>query len=36
MLTQYFAIFAGKSNNIYEMSKDHHQKLFHDNVIKTY
>ena len=29
-------VFADKTNNIYEMSKDHHQKLLHDNVTKTY
>ena len=29
-------VFAEKINNIYEMSKGHHQKLLHDNVTKTY
>ena len=29
-------VFADKTNNIYEMSKDHHQKLLLVNVIKTY
>ena len=29
-------VFADKTNNIYKMSKDHHQKLLHDNVTKTY
>ena len=29
-------VFAGKTNNIYEMSKEHHKKLLHDNVTKTY
>ena len=29
-------VFADKPSNIYEMSKDHHQKLLHDNVTKTY
>ena len=29
-------VFDGKINNIYEMSKDHHQKLLHDNITKTY
>ena len=29
--------FADKTNNIYEMSKDHHHhKLLHDNITKTY
>ena len=31
-----FFVFAGKTNNIYETSKDHYKKLLHDNVIKTY
>ena len=29
-------VFADKTNNIYEMSKDHHKKRLHDNVTKTY
>ena len=29
-------VFAYKTNNIYEMSKDHHKKRLHDNVTKTY
>ena len=29
-------VFANKTNNIYEISKDHHQKLLHDNVTKIY
>ena len=29
-------VFADKTNNIYEMSKDHHKKLLHDNVTKSY
>ena len=29
-------VFDGKINNIYEMSKDHNQKLLHDNITKTY
>ena len=29
-------VFADKTNNISEMSKDHHQKLLHDNVTKIY
>ena len=29
-------VFAGKTNNIYEMSKDHRQNLLHDNITKTY
>ena len=29
-------VFANKTNNIYEMSKDHYKKLLHDNVTKTY
>ena len=29
-------VFADKTNNIYELSKDHDQKLLHDNVTKTY
>ena len=28
--------FADKTNIIYEMSKDHHKQLLHDNVTKTY
>ena len=27
-------IFAGKTNDIYEISKHHHQNLLHDNVTK--
>ena len=29
-------VSAGKTTNIYEISKDHHQKIFHDNVTKAY
>ena len=29
-------VFASKTNNIYEMSKDHYKKLLHANVTKTY
>ena len=29
-------VSAGKTINIYEISKDHHQKIFHDNVTKVY
>ena len=29
-------VFADKTNNIYEMSKDHHKKLLHDKVTKSY
>ena len=29
-------VFVDKTNYIYEMSKDHHKKLLHDNVTKTY
>ena len=32
----YLFVFADKRNNIYEMSKDHHKKLLHDNVTQTY
>ena len=29
-------VFADKTNNIYEMSNNHHQKSLHHNVTKTY
>ena len=29
-------VFTNKTNNIYEMSKDHYKKLLHGNVTKTY
>ena len=29
-------VFAVKTNNIYEMSKDRQQKLLHDNITETY
>ena len=29
-------VFAAKTNNIYEMSKEHYKKLLHDNVTKSY
>ena len=29
-------VFTDKTNTIYEMSEDHHKKLLHDNVTKTY
>ena len=28
-------VFAYETNNIYEMPKDHHRKLLHDNAIKN-
>ena len=31
-----FLFLLSKKKNIYEMSKDHRQKLLHDNVTKTY
>ena len=29
-------VFADKTNNIYVISNDHHKKVLHDNVTKTY
>ena len=34
-MTKCFCFYCQKKN-IYEMSKDHRQKLLHDNVTKTY
>ena len=31
-----FVVFADKTSNIYEIPKQQHKKLLHDNVIKTY
>ena len=31
-----FLFLLKKTNNIYAMSKDHHQKLLQDNTTKTY
>ena len=29
-------VFADKTSNIYKMPEEHHKKLLHDNVTKTY
>ena len=29
-------IFANESTNLYEISRDHNEKSFHDNITQTY
>ena len=29
-------VFAGKSRNLYDLSRDHYEKSLHDNITQTY
>ena len=33
--SNYMLVFADKSTNLYELSRDHYEKLLHDNITQT-